>query len=1316
MSTRGSRAAQRHQSLLRHSVRSSNATFTSRSTLVSAMEEEEDKSLVKFANFSLIDAPVDLSPDIQAHALVRTNLANEIEDKLFSVPGLGEMHVLAAEMATIESIGNAPRLDTDPDEKASDAWFVSPSETAFALDTPYALTVARDWSGAYALFFIDPKAKASAAIHAAVPLLTRFSVVSDEDLETKEMHRLELSIDDARFTVTMKAPARAVMCKALAVALHYMYSEGTVSAKLLTRMTSVDFAQSRLDDNYELTVAQPAPLPPSALEDEVSRIKNLPVDQVLRRKALLRVRRIVRNNEARNLLTTSLAAELEAIAGVHDIGGHVAVASNIVTAVEQLIILPWKHGDAFRGTIASALSRDDPDAPGILERLQTKAASLQPNARSGAEALMAKLAQLKAELRALDSLCSLYPSGPSGRPSLAPMSFPPEFHVDELVAAQKGTVRTPWEPGLYVAALVLDEADETVLIDSERNLPAVRVTGAEGPMAMGDLTPEDQAWLRASAGRDASIAAMADRTGDDGDMRGKLLASLTQLTKDLGKDLGMAYDRVVTMCNPHGRGRGQQAEDASTQPEHSSPDATVRVIIFTVVENSGVKPEDKKTKRRLAKDGLGYKVSRGTWAGCTETELALYHTYMGVSKNANLDALPAGFDGIRFIRAAEDYWRLRQPGVDLPPGVHVARVNLLSDLDGDYVLVDTTSRQLPMYPLAGCIGPEFTPMAADMWGWVQAISIHRQREGPDTALPVDATMEPVRMRAVEKLREAFMVAVQDMIADWGDEGALYDANPVTVDEGQQVQVIPFVHVWTTNTLPAAVRANHVWRPLAAVELDYATRHQTLRLSQYRADIARAEDALRQATVLARNTGDGSAVRLAREALAARQMVWTPMQWLGQLHAWAALGMPSVLDAVRRSVVDVNEPAPVVLAEANERHLAAVGGVSNAFLFDVITCRVASDDGQMALKLFFAETVAPLMALYQTYPGSKPTDRSLSVPARGAPNSAEAWQLVESVVRSLLGVGEESEPLPSVRPAEQVAMEEPPVEALDVEFTLKELLAKDAFVVTTYDDMRCVVEEAVETALVQTVDTRIFLEVEATLEDVIDVVSATADLVEDAVWLAVDQQTRASIEQEKAMLDNRMSMLFTQALPDLTDLPDDGDESLPPAPSALQYADLLTPFTPTVRRLADRLAQLVSISDSVLDVVDTGIELGKVTEMVTDMGRMATEKHKTAVRKAERARRAQAYQEGVSSGTIAPATPNARTPKQEKPARPATTSVSIADLLPSQPLSRPTSATPSRTKPSGPPTRRRTKLQGSAQTEQFIKGLKTLNSVYHTSVK
>ncbi|KAG9397007.1 hypothetical protein J8273_1358 [Carpediemonas membranifera] len=1341
MSARGTRATQRQRSLLRHSFVSENRpTFTSRSTLITNMQQEEDKNFKAFGNISFTINPTAFNETIEGFTLGRTKLANQIERLIFSVSGLGEMHVLAAEQIHLESLGNQPVSDSDPAEKASDAWFVTPKETTFALNEDMALCVARDWAGAYAVFFVDHRTKQRGnAILAGLPISDRVTLVRDDVVDpSKDVRRLTLAVDDTELTFTTNAASRNSLCKALSVAVRAMYpASDTVGAKLLMRMLSVDFALSRIDDDDELVQLPVEALPSSKLQGLVEKMKSLPsatMEAKARRRALLEIRKMVRNNETRNLLITALAGELEAICSAPNIAQQFTTLNNLLPAIEQMIVYPWKHGAAFNGTLARVLVGDDePDLVSLKTRLETRLEkqNLQQGNRTACEGLLARTVQLQREMTALDALSANYPK--EGRTSLAPVSFPADFHVDELIESMRGVVKTAWQPGLYVAALVIDEADQTVLIESSGNLPSVLVSDPiSSPMKMEEFSPEDAMWLRSSAARDAKIIATDKRTvSNSTDLRGKVLSGLVELSKTLNlQELGLPYDRLVVLSNPR-RGKSDASTpppdgeaDSSYQNDKADPDRSIRVVLHVRLVNSGVKPDDKKNKRRQAKEATGYKIRGASWVSCNDAELALYHSYAGVSKNVNMESLPKGFDGIRFIRAAEDYYRLRQPQADVPAGVHLTRVHLLPDITGDYVLVDTVSRQLPVYSLDGCVGTSYVPMDADLWGWVQSIAVHRAREGPTSSLRVDPEVDKEKVFIVERLREAYMSALEDMIADWGDEGVLYDSTPILLDEDQRIQLIPYITVWESAELPPAIRPDYVWRPIESIETDYATRHQGLRLSQYRADVVRAEESLREARALARTTGNGNAVRLAQGALEAKQTVWQPMRWLTPVQAWAALGMKSVLEPFSKQLADPAFPISELLAQANQRYLMDVGGITNDFVFRVVTSRVSSDDLQMALKKHYSDVVEPVLRLLNTSDGEDGGDGiGLTIPAKGVAHNAESWQLVDSIVRNLLGIsGDDVDaPNPVMRPAEQVEMGTPPLEMLDVEFSLKDLLTKVDFKLTTYDICRCLVEELVETSLVQTVDTPIFLEVENTLDDIVEVVVTTTELVEDAVWDAIHSMTRRTLEQEKGLLNDKISSLFTQPLSDV-DIPDDPsvpvavdvDVRLPAKPMPLQYADLVTPFTPAIRQMADRHAQLVRMARDVLAVADSGRELAPIVDTVTEMTEAAETRYATALEKAERAKRAHLVQQRKllrhETPTAVKPSPKPRTSLIPPP----TASVSIAELISNSPVSKP--ATPTRSTTASPSHRERpTRLRGSAKTEHFIRGLKNLNSVYHQSM-
>ncbi len=1332
MSARGTVTGARGRSLLRQSfVGGERSSTLTRTSLLASIAKDTATEYKSFGNISLTYDYGDLPEEIENHTITRSKASNNVERTVFSIQGFGEMHVLAAELATINSFG------TNASDSEAHRWFLSPDEEERMGDGVEAiLTVARDWTGAYALFFIDPKITKTRtdAVMAAMPLLAGVAVASDEpNPEKPEMHDVSLIIDDAQINITLPPASRNQIVKAVSVGLGHMYPTEPLPDLMLTRLLSVDFSMTRINQDNEVTKIRLPTLKERAgdtelgslIEDEVNTLKVMPLNvpaQVCPR--LLLFRKMTRDSESRNHMMLRLLTEVEAQPGPVEL-------KPLLMALEQFALHPSHYATAMA---------DITDTLTIVHEKYTRdlAEETQVIAKARLERGQAELHRMGDEMAVLRGLVASFKFD-EGRASIAPSTFPQEFLLDELEESLRGVVKQPWQAGLRVAALVYDKSDNTVLVDSSGNLPSAVVGDAgTSPMRLEEVPALDIEWLLTDAVREArEMASRGQAVTDTNDLRGKMLNGLVTLSKTLDKPLGTVYDRFIALTNPARRDQGMSTPESGTgtpkpdagylMVDTGSPESCVRLILTVQVIDTGCTDQSmKKSKRRALKEQAGWKVKGSTWDALGDVELALYHSYAGVSKNAALSSLPSGYDGVRFVPAALDFHDSRHvPDAALSPGVHLAQVNLLTDITGSYVLVDSTTRQIPTVPLPNIPAPT----TSAQWAWVQSVAARTRREGADVLLHDPASTEDM---AVQPFQAAFIAARDEMIAAVGQDeaglGQLMDQASLIIDEQRTIEFLPFVIAHSSEEVPAQLGARFMWRRTDIVEAEYAARYQPLRLSQFRADLASGEADLRDADMLARETGDAMALKTARQNLVERGTTWNPMRWLAQVQNWVSTGMVSILDLVEDDVMDTDQPYAIVIQKANDLYIDSVGGVTNRFLFDLITARIpteSAEDNMRVLKTYYSGVIGRKAALYRSHLGLSDGQPPLSIPPPGKPGEAAQWQIVDSSVRKLLGIsygyGEEvTATAPIVRPPEQVALGTPPLESVDLEFSLDELLAKVDFKLTSHDICRCLVEEYVESALVQTVDLPIFDEVERTLDDAVEVVVATTDLVEDAVWSAIHTATRASLDEEKRLLDAKMDALFTQALPDLADLPADPevpvdgvepDVTLPAKPSPLSYADLLTPYTGAIRQAADRFSQLVQISHEVLEVIDSARDLGMVVDTVTDLNRIAQEKLKTATRKADRAKKVDMYNQ-TRKLKGSPDTTTQPSPDAGPAPAPATATVRLTDIVGAR--STPKSPVPARPKPKTPRTPRRIKLQGSAQTEQFIRGLKTLNSVYHAT--
>lgn len=527
-----------------------------------------------------------------------------------------------------------------------------------------------------------------------------------------------------------------------------------------------------------------------------------------------------------------------------------------------------------------------------------------------------------------------------------------------------------------------------------------------------------------------------------------------------------------------------------------------------------------------------------SWAHMRNFEHKFYMKYTEVSVQARLELLSASFsDGPRFIQAMRDF---AHQSTAIRGGVYVAHLRSCSTLNGFRVLVrnDGSHFVVPMERVADS-------MTDDDWAWCQGLAY---REAHDIDLLDEAHTLSTKLSFQQRFLQAQRKLLDDLAAP--SVGVVFDIEHVYLDEANSIRVIVCTTFANNTDLDRNLARRVEWRPLERVEASMFSMFCSKRSSEFLATLRSVEVALKDLAERSRTANDALSRQRERDLRAQREVLtlaWSPMRWVARAVVWSNKRVPPITLAV--------QVAPGTTVDA--------------------AVAVARRNMSMTMETARNSIVANLQT--------------------------ETWSDVVSRldVLSLQDDSAADTPLapsrePQLQPPSDVAPLLEGYDELAVDFSLSQLLPADRpWSPTPHEICYFITQEIVEEALVDAVDGAQFAEVGRVVMDMIDVLEAVDDLVEDVVIEVQRAETEARIDRDRADFLSRLDELFDPKRIPYDDKVSSADEG------ALDAADT-TVVGKRVRVFVNDFHNTITMIDKLMGIVDTVLDLQPAVDTVLEL--------------------------------------------------------------------------------------------------------------------
>ncbi|KAJ4463178.1 putative heterotrimeric G-protein [Paratrimastix pyriformis] len=1081
-----------------------------------------------------------LPPDLAAADLSRAALEDTVEELFFSEEGKGEIHVLVADRIKVPVGAKNKREERT-------------------------LAIARDWCGAFALLVMSGAKKklkiegsyplldgfmvecadgsgipaqfsmAAAAAMAlggtnspnpmmaaggsvmGLPLSTGASVMSEVPSDEEDgpppppgsLVRFLLNVDDMRWEAEATTRARDRLLRGLQWSFAWMEAHApTKAARILQRVACVEFA-SLFDPPSPESQANPDRLLQACLAQPPPT-----APPRARLDALTRLRKACVPSLSRTLpWPRSVAHPWLCLVGPP----RQRITEGILAAMKppQSSAQLWRILDCVE-QLLKVLTRPPATAASFSERFQRAIAAMGTLEGHIAQ----RAAELVEDLNAAEAAWVTW----QGRQALNDVPFEDWFLAPDKRGQQQPVkdkrmqpfVKYGWKEGTYLAVVMYSTRDRQILVDANGVLPSVCIQEQTPGMLPNGQQHPDMLW------------ALQYGMQDEGDLPVKK-------EKDLPKEpFRVAFKQGVALLRQRlaTRNIGALYDQPIFMPTTNS------LVFFTV--------------RGLSEAVRVGAKEKFEWAAGLPLEHLLYQYYMGISKMARLEHLSTHFiKGNRFIETLIQY----QTAVadPLPRGVHVALVNFLSDLNGIQVLSRERERWCVPTVLV-----QRQPITAQEWAWVQSIPLRAKQGLPlvDEGREGKDTFETRFLRAVGQLKSELGLA---------DLGCVYDRELLAVDERDSIFVIPFVAQSESRDLPAGLADQYLWRPLECFEVLHSLVFLPTLYGAYLGRVGALTE-----TLLSLADQDGSR-REIEGRLEGLEKMWSPMQWLMRLFAWASSGLQPLVDlspnqAGRNPYDVVAEVAPLAAAVNTLAILRNAMVEARNRPWDELERAVQRVELTMEQQLRKPEVQAVALHVEDVQP---------FVPFPGDPEELKASTV-------------------------------PPMESVRVTFGLADLL-QPTHTEQAETEIMCdlLVNQLVEDVLVRAVDHPELSAVEDAVRSMVEVVECIDDLVQEVSWQELRRDTEEKLDEDRRRFAEELERLFGQPLPTF-DLANDH----PPVQvgdSEVILDDLTSPFAASIRALALDFSSLVQAILETTDIADTVVDLAEVVDHVRDLSRTAAQR-------------------------------------------------------------------------------------------------------------
>uniref|UniRef100_A0A7S1KRK0 PH domain-containing protein n=1 Tax=Percolomonas cosmopolitus TaxID=63605 RepID=A0A7S1KRK0_9EUKA len=268
-----------------------------------------------------------------------------------------------------------------------------------------------------------------------------------------------------------------------------------------------------------------------------------------------------------------------------------------------------------------------------------------------------------------------------------------------------------------------------------------------------------------------------------------------------------------------------------------------------------------------------------SWTNLHEFEHKQYQKYDNIDLIMRMEKLDESYHGIRWLRnAIQHEYNMHHPILD---GFYVAYLKIFVAEDGNYVLVCNSQRNMIPHELVSRSQP-----STQEWASIRSFFTDREQFIPSKYAVSAESPEHICKIFAQKFTRAFLRLKQSVNAEM-DESSWYHIDPISIDEREQRKLCIFVDFATTMDLSEEDRGKFLWRKESVFEnlnnLTYNTNaHKMWRdamLSLESRDIA-YNMTLESTDEIAKRLDSPYSVDVAE-----LEKQWMCMQWIVQLEDW-----------------------------------------------------------------------------------------------------------------------------------------------------------------------------------------------------------------------------------------------------------------------------------------------------------------------------------------------------------------------------------------------------------------------------------------------
>ncbi|KAL0227910.1 hypothetical protein RCL1_004053 [Eukaryota sp. TZLM3-RCL] len=614
---------------------------------------------------------------------------------------------------------------------------------------------------------------------------------------------------------------------------------------------------------------------------------------------------------------------------------------------------------------------------------------------------------------------------------------------------------------LILMSLILTPDNQSILIDSELNLPNHQITS---PIP-SDFTSFHSEFSRLlSFGSSIPLYQSPPIKNDPFPLRLKISEAFVSLKNSLsGLELGYVYDQVINL---------------------DSIGSKAIVTISTLSSNEI--PIELTERYHLI--------------SFSDFEHDFYQKYLMLEPRTRLSTISDHpFTGSRYLSMIRQ-WRSNNDSIK--PGFYLGAVRIISDLDGLSILTDSISRDcIPLVKISSTLPTP--PQEA----WLRTITPKLKQGIP--LCPHSSTIDLLSASVELTFEQLFVVAINEMKSklNLNDLGDLYDWELIPLDPKSQSKMIVFVSVGSSDDV---FSSDFFYCPIDSFEV----RNFRSNFYNQTAPLFRKSDSLLLEEAIYRlqssSISDISDLSNRTDFLDRIQDETIDLERLFSIFRWYT--------RIVTWVIEGSKPASSLLSRSS--------GLSTTDL-GVKTLELVVRESERFIEQFnmivgqkndcFDSILSAIKVLWSRY-----DDEDAALVEYGDKNGGK-------LVGNNSGSGNSFQP--NLKPKSEIRESFPGPLPLESSFSFEDLAFNLHFELSNHDIVDCLVEEIVESALVEAIDVPLLLEIENVVFDCIDLIDFVDGLVELAAIDVLEYQSKNDLFSAQEKFRQEIMSLFNQPLPD-----------------------------------------------------------------------------------------------------------------------------------------------------------------------------------------